>query len=305
MKKILIILLALIVFGVVLWSLFFYEKSLTSEKVFEPVSNNVLVKQEIPEDESEFLWEAIELATEATGVDADQDKNTIQEEIKNEETQKEPKLEIQELKTEEEKIPEVVIERKKWALYNDESIQKFVSPDVAFYELSYVPEELLAIESEYVIDTKGDARLRPEAIGALYRMAEVFYEEFETKISVVSTYRSYTYQKWIKDRGCSDAFCAKAWHSEHQSWLAIDLWEASSNSTFLANADYKKYFEWLQENAHRFGYHNSYQNGRAIDGYEKEPWHWRYVWPKLAWTLKNQGITLTEYYKLNDSDVVK
>jgi len=314
MKKILIILLAFFTFLSVLAALFLYERAL-NKNIFSYQSVEVKYAKEVSiEDHEKKSLESQEIEVNLDDV-SPEEKNTWEIKIKEKEKliEKSEKLQPVVVKFEEKQVEEttekikekVEIPRKRWFLYDDESLQKFVSPDVPFYELSYAPENLISIDNEYVIDRKWNWQLRAQALAALYRMSEVFYWEFETEIVLVSTYRSYNYQKWIKDRGCPDELCAKAGHSEHQTWLAIDLWEASTNALFLSNQNYKEYFEWLQVNAHRFGYHNSYQKGLDVDGYVKEPWHWRYVWADLASILKEQNLTLTEYYSLKNPDVVR
>jgi D-alanyl-D-alanine carboxypeptidase len=57
-----------------------------------------------------------------------------------------------------------------------------------------------------------------------------------------------------------------------------------------------KYYVWLVQNAHLYGWHNTYQKWVAIDGYEVEPWHWRYLWEELATYLYENKITIAEYY---------
>jgi LAS superfamily LD-carboxypeptidase LdcB len=59
--------------------------------------------------------------------------------------------------------------------------------------------------------------MREQAATPFENLAEAFYEQFDEKILVVSSYRSYDYQAGIKARGCPDNLCAKAGHSEHQS----------------------------------------------------------------------------------------
>jgi hypothetical protein len=56
-------------------------------------------------------------------------------------------------------------------------------------------------------------------IPSLTALAKEFHKEFGIKFQVNSAYRSYLYQKGIKDRGCPDNICAKAGYSEHQSGL--------------------------------------------------------------------------------------
>jgi len=53
--------------------------------------------------------------------------------------------------------------------------------------------------------------------------------------------------------------CAPAGHSEHQLGLAIDLFAATTADKFLSKADFRKYYDWLAANAHRYGWHNTYQ----------------------------------------------
>lgn len=57
----------------------------------------------------------------------------------------------------------------------DDSMTKFVNPDVPFEELSYIPNDLEDIERDFVIDTKGNAQLRSEAREQFEKMAEAFF----------------------------------------------------------------------------------------------------------------------------------
>lgn len=178
----------------------------------------------------------------------------------------------------------------------DSSLQKFVNDKVSFNNLKYIPNDLVLLNWDYIVDKKLQQQARIEAVNSLIKMSQDFYDYFWEKIVVVSAYRSYDYQKWIKDRGCSDLFCAKAWYSEHQSGLALDFFEATSKEEFLSNSEYNNYYVWLKNNAHNYGFHNSYQNGREVDWYVVEPWHWRYLWVDFATYLHNNNQTFAEYY---------
>lgn len=180
----------------------------------------------------------------------------------------------------------------------DSSIQKFVTSTNSFQDLQYIPENLEKISWEFIIDSKWNQELRKEANKALQEMWKKFFEETWEKIKVVSAYRSYSYQVWIKSRGCPDALCAKPGFSEHQTWLAVDLWSASTEKTWKNDKNLQKYFSWLNENAHNFGFHNTYQKWLEIDGYEVEPWHWRYLWVELASYLRENKMTIKEFYDL-------
>lgn len=177
----------------------------------------------------------------------------------------------------------------------DVSYQKYVSPEIHFEELSYIPNDLEKISGTYLIDAKGNQLLRSEALEHLQEMSDEFYQVFHTSLKIISAYRSYSYQVWIKKWGCSDFYCAKAWYSEHQTGLAVDFFEASDKETFLSNINYKKYFERWSEHAYKYWFTNSYQKGKQVDGYAIEPWHWRYVWNDLAKILFENKMTLSEY----------
>jgi D-alanyl-D-alanine carboxypeptidase len=118
------------------------------------------------------------------------------------------------------------------------------------------------------------------------------------KIKIASSYRSYIYQKWIIDRGCSPEFCSKPWYSEHQSGLAIDFFEATTENIFLSKSENKLWFDWMNKNAHKYGWHNTYQKWIEVDTYHTEPWHWRYVWEEFATYLLENNLTIAEYYNL-------
>jgi LAS superfamily LD-carboxypeptidase LdcB/pimeloyl-ACP methyl ester carboxylesterase len=181
-------------------------------------------------------------------------------------------------------------------LDSDSSYTKYINNFITYNSVSYIPDDLVAIESDYIYSNKWWSFLRKEAKEALENMWRDFYNTFGTKIWIASSYRSYEYQKGIKDRWCSDSLCANPGHSEHQAGLAVDVFEATSENEFLKKSDLKNYFWWMKKNAHKYWFHNSYQKGTKVDGYMKEPWHWRYVWVGLATFLHDNNITFAEYY---------
>lgn len=178
----------------------------------------------------------------------------------------------------------------------DNSFIKYVSPENAFQKLDYEPEDLVNISSEYLQDVKWHQTLRQDAKNHLEILAKDFQRTFWVSLKVISAYRSYGYQVGIKSWGCNDIFCAKPGYSEHQTWLAFDMFEATTEKEFLSKQDLKKYFTWMQENAHKYGFNNSYQKGKEIDGYAVEPWHWRYVWIDFATYLWEKNISFWEFY---------
>jgi len=177
----------------------------------------------------------------------------------------------------------------------DYSIHKFVNNKVSFNNISYIPENLVEMTSDYY-NTSKYMTLSKRAEKNFENMSKAFYKEFWKKILVVSAYRSYLYQKWIKDRGCPDNLCAKAWYSEHQTWLTVDIFEATTKDDFMSKKHLNEYYKWLYDNAHKYWFHNTYQKWVGIDWYEIEPWHWRYLWVWLSTYLKRNNITFAELY---------
>jgi D-alanyl-D-alanine carboxypeptidase len=181
-------------------------------------------------------------------------------------------------------------------LDTDNSITKFVNSSVSFNNKKYIPENLIWFEGTNLIDTKWNWTLRLEALRALVELNKTFYDVFNKNIKVASSYRSYDYQQWIKEWWCPDNLCAKAGYSEHQSGLVVDLWETTTNSQFMSNRILATYYYWLNDNAHKYGFHNTYVKWLNIDWYEIEPWHWRYMWVELATYLKDNNLTIAEFY---------
>jgi len=77
--------------------------------------------------------------------------------------------------------------------------------------------------------------------------------------------------------------------SEHQLGLAVDIiaeYDADSTATW----------QWLQENAWRYGFILRYPADKVdITGISYEPWHFRYVGKAAAEEITKQGICLEEY----------
>lgn len=85
--------------------------------------------------------------------------------------------------------------------------------------------------------------------------------------------------KWASLPGCS----------EHQSGLAVDI-------NVTGNTDSSTAYEWLAENAYKYGFILRYPEGKEnITGIDYEPWHYRFVGVGEAKKIKNSGLCLEEY----------
>lgn len=162
---------------------------------------------------------------------------------------------------------------------------------------NYIPK-LVKI---YPLYSDGDQYLTKEAKNSFEKLCldalEVGYH-----IIAVSTYRNYDYQKklykhYVKTKGkkYANVCSAKAGHSEHQTGLAVDV---ANSSLDYDNFDQTNEFEWMKNNAHKYGFILRYPKDKtSITGYKYEPWHYRYVGKDIAHIIYQKKITLEEYIK--------
>lgn len=191
-------------------------------------------------------------------------------------------------------LNKVPLKEREYDSDNDMSITKFVSRKISLQDKKYIPSDLVDISSPYLVWWKW-MKLRSEAYEQLELMAQEFTDIFDKKLVIVSAYRSYSYQANLKKQWCSDTLCASPGHSEHQLGLAIDLFAATTANKFLSKKDFQQYYKRLAANAHRYGRHNTYQKWPAVDTYQIEPRHWRYLGRELATELFEQKVTFGEW----------
>ncbi len=176
----------------------------------------------------------------------------------------------------------------------DSSLQKFVSADKPFNYRQYTPNLVTIAQTNYLKSRGGYARQIDKRIyQAVKDMARKMKQDLGRPLVVVSSYRSYRHQKGISTQCKRNGYCAWEGTSEHQSGLTMDV-----GSLYGRFANTKEY-GWMKRNAHKFGFTQSYQKGRAIDRYHVEPRHRRYVGVKLATILKNEGKTFSQRYDAN------
>ena len=159
----------------------------------------------------------------------------------------------------------------------------------------YTPSDLTALPNKYSFGSKN--QLRKEGADAFMEMSDAAILE-TISIRNVSAFRNYSYQKQLYDnyvlrdgKLAADNYSARAGHSEHQTGLSLDINTASM--AFEGTSAFK----WLSNNAYKYGFILRYPKGKEhITGYQYEPWHYRYVGKDAANIIKNENITLEEYY---------
>ncbi len=180
---------------------------------------------------------------------------------------------------------------------SDYSFQKYLSDKHVLQNRKYEPADLVLIDAEHVVIKAWRPYLRQAAATAFDEMAESFYQEMGEEMYVLSAYRTYQDQARLVDDGCSNTRCAKIWASEHQLGLAVDIHVATKNwYTHFSSG----YLDRMNENAHKYGFINTYRKWPKIDGKMKEIWHWRYVWVPFATELHEKDMSFGEWVKSNE-----
>ena len=190
--------------------------------------------------------------------------------------------------------------------YYDHDIDTDISKDYLllvnkYYHLGndYVPDDLVNINNKYYY---GDGhQIRKVAYDAFIDMWNQANMEGIYFI-INSGYRSFEDQQEVYDfyknnygTTYADSIAARPGYSEHQTGLSIDIFsteytttEAFKNST---------HYEWLVNNAYKYGFIQRYQSDTEdVTGFTEEAWHWRYVGVEAATYLHEHDITFDEYY---------
>jgi len=160
----------------------------------------------------------------------------------------------------------------------------------------YIPNNLEEIQS----CTNGTRLLVKEAREQLEKLCEASKKE-NLQIRVISSYRSYEYQKNLYEKYAlqdgkekADTYSARPGFSEHQTGLVIDVDNIVSG---FENFENTKEFQWMQDNSYKYGFILRYPKGKEeITGYDYEAWHYRYVGEKIAIAIHENNLTFDEYY---------
>lgn len=144
--------------------------------------------------------------------------------------------------------------------------------------LDYEASDIVPVPSEYAMNASTSMRLRQEALTTFMAMADAADLD-GIGVWISSSYRSGQTQMnlWVPRTTANPAQrgTAPPGHSEHQLGTTVDLVRTATGGS-LRNTD--ETYLWLAENAHRFGWRQSYTAENIPEtGYIEEPWHWRYM----------------------------
>ena len=161
----------------------------------------------------------------------------------------------------------------------------------SFLNENYRPARLTQIPDEWVLEGRQDQYFLPEAWPFLEDMLEDAARD-GIELRVLSAFRSFDEQRDLHGRfqqqfgSGANQFSADQGFSEHQLGTAVDIVDPETAATSQTFAQTEAY-EWLEENAHRYGFILSYPEGNEF--YIYEPWHWRFVGRELARDLQRAG----------------
>ncbi|MBR3661499.1 MAG: M15 family metallopeptidase [Bacilli bacterium] len=160
---------------------------------------------------------------------------------------------------------------------------------------TFIPNDLVLVESF----SKEDMFLNRECKDAFIKMAHDA-EALGYNIRAISTYRTIDYQEnlynnYVKNDGLekADTYSARPGYSEHHTGLAIDI---DNKVLSFNNFENTKEFNWMMDNAYKYGFILRYPKDSSITGYIYEPWHYRYVGLEVANYIHEHNITFEEYY---------
>lgn len=170
-----------------------------------------------------------------------------------------------------------------------ELLQKYSK--VAFLNEHYIPESLKQIDNEWKYTESKDLKLHSKVIPFFEDMLEDAKSD-GIDLWVVSAYRSFYDQASLKGAytvtygSGANAFSADQGFSEHQLGTTIDF-TTSGIGGGLDGFGSTSAYQWLLDNAHKYGFTMSYPPNNSY--YVFEPWHWRFVGEELAKDLHNDG----------------
>ncbi len=187
---------------------------------------------------------------------------------------------------------------------DEELLQKYSK--VYFLNEHYTPSELKLIDSEFVYQDQEVKEIHGQVKPFLEDMLEAA-EDDGFDLRVISAYRSFDEQSSLKDHytvtygaGTANQFSADQGYSEHQLGTTVDFTTARLGVDNYTSFDQTEAYEWLLDNAHRYGFILSYPEDNQY--YIFEPWHWRFVGVELAEDLHDSNET---FYTMPQREINK
>lgn len=182
----------------------------------------------------------------------------------------------------------------------DEELLKKYSK-IYFLNENYIPKSILPIDPQYVSNSQ-EQYIHGNVMPFLYSLLENAKKE-GIDLKVKWGYRSFWEQASIKSSSAvsfgsgANKFIADQGYSEHQLGTTVDFTtsEFNGNSSMFSKT---KAYQWLLNNAYKYGFVLSYPENNKY--YIFEPWHWRFVGIRLATKLHNEN---KYFYDLDQREI--
>lgn len=172
------------------------------------------------------------------------------------------------------------------------------------------------------LKTLSDGHEVAEVVAAPYEAMEKAAEKAGITLTIISAYRSVSYQEQVYQDNLSDNltqgntqkeaqkltedYVAKPGTSEHHTGLALDVLDSTwleSGKGLVGEFGETKAGKWLDEHCVEFGFIIRYPKDKEdITKIQYEPWHLRYIGKEHAQYMKNHGLVLEEYIELLENE---
>lgn len=169
---------------------------------------------------------------------------------------------------------------------------------IYFLNENYVPESVSVLDPKYVFQKEKTTEINTKVLPYLQNLIDNA-NNTGLNLLVLSGYRSFHTQASLKSAykvtygSGANKFSADQGYSEHQLGTTVDFTNNKIGAV-LSGFDKTPEYEWLLNNAHKYGFILSYPKDNSY--YIFEPWHWRYVGVELATKLHDEKIS---FYSLD------
>ena len=173
---------------------------------------------------------------------------------------------------------------------------------IYFLNENYIPKSFIKIPPEYTLESQKDYLFYSEVWQFLQSML-IDSKNAGINIRILSAYRSFGAQSELKSSynmtygSGANKFSADQGYSEHQLGTALDFTTLEIGEVYDI-FDKTTAYQWLLENAYKYGFINSYPEGNTY--YQFEPWHWKFVGRALAEKLHQED---KNFYALDQREI--
>lgn len=182
---------------------------------------------------------------------------------------------------------------------DEELLQKYSK--VYFLNEHYVPLNLSVIDKKYTYNQDEVYQIHSNVQAYLDKILDAAQND-NVSVEIVSAYRSFGAQTSLKlgytytYGSGANQFSADQGYSEHQLGTTVDL--TTTDSVPFSKFETTQAYQWLQNNAHKYGFILSYPKNNQY--YLFEPWHWRFVGVSLAAKLHDNN---QYFYDLDQREI--